>query len=381
VVKIGEKRMRLSAKWAWLSALLLFSSNAFAEHAYNMPVGVTPISRDIYELHMAVFWMCVGIGVVVFGIMFYALIMHRKSRGHKAAQFHEHTMVEILWAVVPFFLLVAMAVPATIVLMRMQDVGDADLTVKVVGYQWRWQYEYLDQGISFFSNLSTTQDQIHNLAKKSPDYLLEVDKPLVLPINKKVRFLVTANDVIHSWWVPALGVKQDAIPGFIHETWTTITTPGTYRGQCAELCGINHGFMPIVVVAKTQDEFNEWVKQQTGGKVAAGVAAITKKWTKDELMQKGEVVYNTTCAACHKVDGTGMPPTFPPMKGDKVATGPVAAHMSAVLKGKPGTAMQAFGPQLNDEDLAAVITYERNAFGNNTNTIVQPSEVKAARGK
>lgn len=356
------------------------SGSAWAAIQYNMPHGVTPISRDMFDLHMMVFWVCVAIGIGVFSVMFYSIIMHRKSRGHVAAQFHEHTGVEIAWAVIPFLILVVMAVPATLVLMRMHDVGDADLTIKVVGYQWKWRYEYLDQGISFFSNLSTPPEQIQNKEKKNRHYLLEVDKPLVLPINKKVRFLVTANDVIHSWWVPRLGVKQDAIPGFIHETWATIMKPGVYRGQCAELCGVNHGFMPIVVIAKTQDEFNQWVSQQTAGKVAGLAAAKPEVLSKTALMEKGEAVYKASCAVCHKADGSGMPPAFPSMKGSRIVNGDPALHIALVLNGKAGTAMQGFASQLNDNELAAVITYERNAWGN-SGSVVQPADVKAARAK
>lgn len=241
--------------------LLIWSGLTCAESKYNMPVGVTPISHDVYWLHMTVFWICVAIGVLVFGVLIYSLIMHRKSRGVKPAEFHEHPGLEIAWAIIPFLILVAMAIPATTVLMRMVDTRDSDVTIKITGYQWKWRYEYLDQGINFFSNIATTQDQIHNLAEKTPTYLLEVDKPLVLPTHRKIRFLVTANDVIHSWWVPALGMKTDAIPGFIHDSWAYIEKPGIYRGQCAELCGVNHGFMPIVVVAMNDTDFNNWLKQ------------------------------------------------------------------------------------------------------------------------
>lgn len=351
-----------------------------------MPVGVTPISQDIYDLHMAVFWICVAIGVVVFSVMIYALIMHRKSRGAVPAQFHAHTGLEITWAVIPFILLILMAVPATLVLMRMEETKDAEITIKVTGYQWKWKYEYLDQGISFFSNLSTPYAQLQGKAPKGPYYLIEVDNPVVVPVNTKVRFVVTSNDVIHSWWVPELGIKRDAIPGFIHESWAIIEKPGTYRGQCAELCGTNHGFMPIVVEAKSQEEYDQWVKDQTAPKVPVktapvpeGVAASTvKKWTKAELMKLGEEGYNSKCSVCHKTDGTGMPPAFPAIKGSKIVTGPLAAHLNMVFYGKPGTAMQAFGAQLSDEDIAAIMTYQRNSWGNNAG-IVQPSDVAALR--
>lgn len=358
-----------------LMSLFVFPS-AQADWNFNMSRGVTPISADVYSLHMTVFWICVAIGVVVFGVLIYSLIYHRKSRGVTAAQFHEHTTVEIIWGVIPFLILLVMAVPATKILMKMNDESDSELTIKITGFQWKWKYEYLDQGISYFSNLATPQDQLNNKALKGKWYLLEVDKPLIVPIHKKIRFLFTANDVIHSWWVPELGIKRDALPGFINEAWARIEKVGTYRGQCAELCGTNHGFMPIVVQAVTEDDFKNWVNQQASQNAAA--AATPQKMTKEELMAKGEKIYNTTCAVCHKVDGAGSPPVFPAMKGSKIATGPTKDHIHIVLNGKPGTAMQAFGTQLSDSDIAAVITYERNAFGNNVGDLVQPSDVTAA---
>lgn len=362
--------------------LFLCCPQAFAtESNYNMPVGVTPLSHQIYELHMLIFWICVGIGVVVFGVLFYSLAMHRKSRGYEAAKFHEHPVLEMVWAIIPFLILVAMAVPATLVLMRMEDYRDSELTIKVTGYQWKWKYEYLDQGISFFSNLATPMDEIQNKVPKSKWYLLDVDHPLVLPIQKKVRFLVTSNDVIHSWWVPELGIKRDAIPGFIHEAWALIEKPGVYRGQCAELCGVNHGFMPIVVDAKTEADFNQWLQLQKPGQATKIPVLTGKNWTKDDLMKRGEIAYNTNCAVCHRPDGSGMPPTYPSLKGDKVVLGPVSAHINIVLNGKPGTAMQAFGNQLSDNDLAAIVTYQRNAWGNNTGDVVQPADIAAARKK
>jgi cytochrome c oxidase subunit II len=363
--------------------ILLFSSLCVrADWGVNMPVGVTPISRDVYDLHMTVFWVCVGIAVIVFGILTYALIKHRKSKGVQAAQFSENKTLEIVWAIIPFIILIGLAIPATKVLFRMNDESASDITIKVTGYQWKWKYEYLDQGISFFSNISTPQDQLANQAEKGEHYLLEVDHPLVLPVHKKIRFLITASDVIHSWYVPALGIKRDALPGFINEAWARIDTPGTYRGQCAELCGTNHGYMPIVVVAMTEADFAKWVAQQNGKLAStATTAVVTKKLTKDELMTQGKLVYDKTCAVCHKPDGTGMPPAFPAMKGSKIAMGPIAAHIDIVLNGKPGTAMQAFGTQLSDEDIASVITYERNAFGNNMNDLVQPADIAAAKNK
>ncbi|MBE2295477.1 MAG: cytochrome c oxidase subunit II [Phycisphaerales bacterium] len=243
------------------AALLLWSGGAHAEYALNMPRGVTTISHDVYDLHMQIFWICVIIGMVVFGVMFWSIYHHRKSRGAVPAQFHESTVIEVLWTLIPMLILIAMAVPATKTLIRMYDTRDADLTIKVTGYQWRWQYDYLDEGVKFFSTLATPQSQIRNATAKGEHYLLEVDNPLVVPVGKKIRILTTAADVIHSWWVPELGWKKDAVPGFINEAWTEIQKPGVYRGQCAELCGRDHGFMPIVVKAVPEAEFQQWLAQ------------------------------------------------------------------------------------------------------------------------
>ena len=279
-----------------------------------------------------------------------------------------------------------MAIPATQVLIQMDDASKPDINIKVTGYQWKWQYEYLDSGIKFFSNLSTPQDQIDGKAAKNQWYLLEVDHPLVVPIHKKIRFLVTSNDVIHSWWVPALGIKRDAIPGFIYEAWASIDVPGIYRGQCAELCGVHHGFMPIVVEAKTQADYNQWVADNApSNKPAAPAAPMTQQ----ALMTEGQALYNTTCSVCHKPDGSGMPPAFPALRGSKIANGPVGGHIDIVVHGKQGTAMQAFGPQLNDEQIAAIITYERNSwgngdkgkYGNQAGGIVQPADIAKTRNQ
>ena len=355
--------------------------------SFNLTPGVTPISRDIYWLHMVILGICVIIGIIVFGIMAYSLVKHRKAAGHKAKPMHGSLKLEIVWVIIPFLILVVMAIPATIVLTRMTDNSKAQLNIKIVGYQWKWKYEYLDQGISFFSNLSTPRDQIEGKAKRGKWYLLEVDKPLVLPIHKKIRFLLTSNDVIHSWWVPALGVKRDAIPGFVHESWARIEKPGTYRGQCAELCGVNHAFMPIVVKAVTEEDFEKWVAQHTGTATASTEPA--KDMTKEALIALGQEVYGKYCSVCHKPNGVGMPPAFPALKGSKMTVGPAQDHINIVLNGKNGTAMQAFSSQLSNQEIAAVITYERNAwgnsdqtkYGNNAGGIVQPAQVKKLRGE
>jgi cytochrome c oxidase subunit 2 len=358
-------------------ALSLVSTLAAAEYGLNFPKPVTAIAQEVYGLHMLIMMVCVVIGIVVFGAMFWSIIMHRKSRGAKAATFHESTTIEIIWTAIPFLILVGMAIPSTATLIKMYDNSASEVTIKITGYQWKWQYEYMDQDISFFSSLSTPRDQIENKADKGKEYLLEVDNPIVIPVGKKIRFLVTANDVIHAWWVPQLSVKKDAIPGFINETWTRVDEPGTYRGQCAELCGKDHGFMPIVVQAVSDDDFKKWVSVKKAETVASAADA-GKTWGKDELMKRGEKVY-AQCVACHGATGAGIPGVFPALKGSKIATGPVAAHLAIVMKGKAGTAMQAFAAQLNDADIAAVVTYERNAFGNNTGDVIQPSDVAAAK--
>lgn len=350
----------------------------------NMYRGVTPISRDIYDLHMVAIVICAIIGLVVFGVMFYSLIHHRKSKGYQPAGFHDNTRLEIVWTIIPFLILVGLAIPATKVLIRMEDNTESDVTIKVVGHQWKWQYQYLNQGISYFSNLSTPYAQIENKKPKGEWYLLEVDKPVVVPINKKVRFLVTSNDVIHSWWVPELGIKRDAIPGFMHEAWARVEQPGVYRGQCAELCGINHAYMPIVVKAVSENEFDAWVAKQS--KVEEAYLADETKpkeqleMTRAELMRLGKEQYDLICSACHKADGTGLPPMFPALKGSSVAVGkPISRHIKLVLDGVAGTAMQAYKDQLSDAEVAAIVTYERNAWENNTNDIIQPKDVAEVR--
>lgn len=363
-----------------LTAVLLVQAAPVvqADYTLNLRQGVTPISREIYDLHMIILWICVAIGVLVFGVMFYSVLRHRRSQGAVAAKFHESTFVEIIWTLVPALILVAMAIPATKTLIAMEDTSNPDLTIQVTGYQWKWHYRYLDDEVSFFSLLATPRDQIENRAPKGEHYLLEVDQPLVVPTRKKIRFLLGSNDVIHAWWVPDLGWKRDAIPGFINESWAWIEEPGTYRGQCAELCGRDHGFMPIVVVAKSEDEYRQWVASQ---KVAqqSEQALSEQEWSLEQLVARGEEIYNKTCVACHQPGGVGVPNVFPPLKGSPVVTGPLEAHINIVLNGKPGTAMQAFAGQLSDLDLAAVISYERNAFGNDTGDSVQPAQIKAAR--
>ena len=362
----------------WGALLLLGTGNSYAEYPINLVKGVTDISHKVYDLHMLIFWICVVACVLVFAVLIYSIFTHRKSKGAVPATFHESTTVEIIWTTIPFLVLVAMAVPATTTLLALEDTRDADMSIQITGYQWKWKYDYLDEDISFFSVLTTPRDQIEGDAPKDATYLMDVDNPVVVPINKKIRFLITSNDVIHSWWVPDLGWKQDAVPGFINDAWTELTEPGTYRGKCAELCGKDHGFMPIVLIAKTQEDYDAWVEEQKGA-AAAAADASTKTLTMDELMARGEAAYNTNCAACHQANGAGIPGVFPAIAGGPIATGDVAAHINIVVNGKAGTAMQAFGEQLSAVDLAAIITYERNGFGNNVGDMVQPADVVAAK--
>ncbi len=378
------------------------SSAALAAWEVNMPVGVTEISREVFGLHMLIFWVCVAIGVVVFGVMFYSVFAHRKSRHPKPADFHESTLVEIIWTTLPFVILIAMAIPAAGTLIKMEDTRGTEMTVKITGYQWKWQYEYLEHDISFFSSLSADSNEARRLGSgidpaTVDNYLLDVDNRLVLPVDTKVRFLLTSNDVIHAWWIPDFAVKKDAVPGYINEMWTKVDVPGVYRGQCAELCGRDHGFMPIVVEVLSKEDFAAWVAEQTGGEVPAVVAAAPAEVATDaapdaaaeepavtapaeasmaDLMAAGEKVYNTYCGACHQKNGEGMPPAFPALKGSPVATGDLATHIDIVINGK--NAMTPFGASLSDEQIAAVITYERNAWGNDTGDVVQPAQIAAA---
>lgn len=363
---------RITAATAALGA----SHAAFAEYAINLQTPASKVAVDVFHLHNLIMLVCLIIFVVVFGAMFYSLYAHRKSKGHKAAHFHENTTVEVIWTVVPFAILVGMAYPAAKVVIEMKDTSNPDMTIKVTGYQWKWGYDYLQDGVSFYSTLATPRDQIDGVAAKGEHYLLEVDNPMVVPVGKRIRLLVTANDVIHSWWVPAFAVKQDGIPGFIRDSWFRVDTPGVYRGQCAELCGKDHGFMPIVVKAVSEDEYKAWVAAQKG---AAQTAAADngKTLTLDELKARGEKVYAANCAACHQASGMGVPGAFPAINGSKVATGPIEEHIKTVLNGRPGTAMVAFGKQLSDADIAAVVTYQRNAWENKMGDMAQPAQVAA----
>jgi cytochrome c oxidase subunit 2 len=377
---ISKGLRSFAAVAAWLAA------GAALANRYNLQEPQSIIAHEIYNLHADIMWIILGIFIVVFGTMTYAIVMHRKSVGHKAAQFHEHVGVEITWTIIPFFILLFMAWPATKTIIAMKDTSGADITIKATGYQWKWGYDYLHEGISFYSTLSTPREQIedyeHKGTNKNEHYLIEVDNPVVVPVGKKVRIITTANDVIHSWWVPQLGIKQDAIPGFVRDTWFKADNPGTYRGQCAELCGKEHGFMPIVVEAVTPEKYAAWVAEQKK-KMAAAVPDPAKQWTLDELKAQGEKVFAGNCAACHQATGMGIPGTFPALSGSKIVNGPKDGQLAVVLNGvvkdgKP-TAMVAWSKQLSDVDIAAVITFTRNNWANKTGDMVSPAEVKAAR--
>ncbi|MBS9880302.1 cytochrome c oxidase subunit II [Vibrio sp. 665] len=365
--------------------LITFPSFGWSkENDYNMTKGVTEISGQVYELHMLIFYICCVIALIVFGVMFYSIFRHRKSKGAVAAHFHESTKVEIIWTVIPIIILVAMAIPATKTLVAMEDTSQSDITVKITGSQWKWHYSYFGEDVEFFSLLATSQKQIDGIEAKGAHYLLEVDNPLVLPVNRKVRFLMTSDDVIHSWWVPDFAVKKDTIPGFINEAWTRIDEPGVYRGQCAELCGRAHGFMPVVVHAMEEEKFDEWLaskKQELALQKAAAQEALSQDLSMDELMSQGESIYTARCAVCHQANGEGILGAFPAIKGSPIATGDVTEHIDIIVNGRPGTAMQAFSNQLSDKEIGAVITYQRNAWGNDTGDTVQASDVNAFKAQ
>ncbi|HEY7904118.1 MAG TPA: cytochrome c oxidase subunit II [Casimicrobiaceae bacterium] len=349
---------------------------ALAEPAWNFQVPVTPIAQQQFDLHLYIFWICVVIFVGVFGVLFYSLLKHRKSVGHQAAQFHENTTVEIVWTVIPFLILVFMAYPATRTILAMKDTSAPDMTVKVTGYQWKWNYDYFEDGFGFYSTLTTPLAQIENREPKGEHYLLEVDHPLVVPVDTKVRVLITAGDVIHSWWVPAFGVKQDAIPGFVRDTWFKAEKVGIYRGQCAELCGKEHGFMPVVVEVKSKDDYAKWLGEQKKA-LAAAADDPHKMWDQAPLVVRGEKVFNANCAACHQASGTGNPAAkIPALVSDPVVLGPAVAQIDTVLNGR--NAMPSW-KQLSDTEIASVITFTKNHWSNATGQIVQPSDVAAAR--
>jgi len=380
-VKRYLSSLRCVANYPVLMWILFISAPLQAQtEKYNMTRGATDISHQVYDLHMAIFYICCVIGAIVFALMFWSIIYHRKSKGAKAEQFHGSLKIELLWTAIPVVILVVMAIPASKTLIAMEDASKADLTVLVTGSQWKWHYKYMEYPIEYYSMLATPRDQIDNLAEKTELYLRDVDKPLVLPTGKKIRFLVTADDVIHAWWVPAFAIKKDANPGFINETWTKVDKPGIYRGQCAELCGKDHGFMPIVVDVRTPEEFDRWAAEQVALQAQAKAEAekaAQQTQSMEELMALGQKTYESHCAMCHQISGGGLPGAIPALKGSAMVTQDIPAHIHIVVYGKPATAMQAFAKQLTTSELAAVITYERNAWGNNTGDLVQVADVAA----
>ena len=350
---------------------------------YNMPVGVTEVSKEIFDLHMLIFWVCVWIGVVVFGIMFWSLWKYRKSKGAVAADFDDHFWLEIGWTVVATLILVVIAIPSTRVMVTAYDDAEGEINIMVTGHQWKWHYKYLEDGISFFSNLSTDQEQINNQMPKGEFYLREVDEPLVIPVNTRIRFLITGNDVIHSWWVPDFAVKQDAVPGFINTAWTNVPETGIYRGACTELCGIKHAFMPVVVRAVEQAEYDAWVAEKIV--LAEQEKMLTsKEWKKSELVERGESFYLTNCVACHQVNGKGIPPVFPTLDGSQIVLNDTQRQIEILMEGVQGSAMAAFGNQYSEVDIAAVITYTRQAWSNGKNgdsAIVTPQDIVAYKNR
>ena len=361
-----------------LLILTLYPSKAFSDwDALNMREGVTQVSRDVFELHMLIFYICVAIGAVVFSVMFYSLFRYTKKRNPNPSTFHESTKLEVAWTIVPFLILIAMAVPASKTLTEIYDDEEGEINIQVVGYQWKWEYKYLEDDINFFSNLSTDQDEIYNLVPKGENYLLEVDEPLIIPVDTRVRFLITANDVIHSWWVPDFAIKQDAIPGFINTAWTRAEETGIYRGNCTELCGKNHGFMPVVVKVVEKDEYNDWVLAKK--EEAIKLAELTEKeWSLAELTERGEGVYQKNCVACHQMNGEGLPPIFPALAGSDIVMFDKGRNVEILMEGVQGAAMQSFANQLSEVDMAAVITYTRQAWGNAENgdgEYVVPSDI------
>ena len=379
------------------AATFLLAVGARADYHVDILPPVTPVSREIYDLHFGILWVCVAIFIVVFGAMFWSVFKHRRSQGAKASQFHENTTIEVIWTIIPFVILIGMAYPATQTVLKMKDASNADISIKVTGYQWKWEYDYQQDGVKFLSNLATPRDQIDEREKpgapKNENYLLEVDNPMVVPVGKKVRLLITSNDVIHGWYVPQLGINQYGIPGFVKDAWFTASKVGTFRGQCSQICGKEHAYMPIVVEVKSPEDYAKWAQAEKAkmpppeaapqqvAAAATGTAAPAqdpnKKWTVDELKARGEPVYAANCVACHQATGKGLPPAFPSLAGSKVVNGPKAPQVALVLKGKPGTAMASFA-QLSDADLAAVITHTRTAWGNKGDAVM-PADIRAAR--
>jgi cytochrome c oxidase subunit II len=369
--------------------LMVFGlGTAHADYTLNLMQGVTQLSSELYDLHMLILWICVVIGIAVFGTMFYSIFHHRKSKGHKAEQFHENTTVEIIWTIIPTLILIGMAIPATKAVIDLDKVQESEMSIKVTGKQWYWDYEYLDNGVHFESHLDKESEGVHRLDSRDrsdfpnysikgakpgdvTNYLLNVDNQLVVPVKKKIRFLFTAADVIHSWWVPDLGWKKDANPGFVNEAWTSVDKPGIYRGQCTELCGRDHGFMPIVVKAVEQDEYDAWVKKTLEQQ---NKAPDLSDESRSVLISKGADVYLKNCVSCHQIDGTGVSGWYPALRGSAKVTGNMDQLIGFVQAGT--SKMPAF-KKLPDNELAELITFIRNApeMGNSVGDEIQPNKI------
>ena len=383
----GSSGFRLVGKITTLLTLMIIAPTAFADMVFNLRRGVTDTSQAVYELHMLILWVCVVIAIFVFGTMIVSIILHRRSRGAEPASFSHSPKAELIWTIIPVIILVWMAVPAAKTLVVMEDFRDSEITIKITGYQWKWHYAYLGTEVDFFSTLARSSNIASQVNSgidpfSVENYLLEVDNPLVVPVDTKIRLLVTSNDVIHSWWVPSFAIKKDAVPGFINEMWFKANETGTYRGQCAELCGRGHGFMPIVVDVMSKDDYTAWIDARTGGQNVAMVESTSDAGPEilaaaEEL--SGEELYNISCSACHQANGQGLPPTFPSLVDSALVNGPVAKHIDVVVNGRPGTAMIGFSSLLSDAELAAILSYERNAWGLNSGDTVQPSDIAAAR--
>ena len=384
---LNKSMARFLSNFSVIFSALFFLSPDILHAAWglNMTQGATPISHDVYNMHMTSLYVVTVIGILVFGVMFWSIFHHRKSKGVKPAKFSHSTTVEIIWTLIPFAIIVALAIPATKLLARMDDTSKSEITIKATGYQWKWKYDYIDEDITIYSNLAA--DSVDASQRNSgidpnttDNYLRNTDTALVLPVGKKIRIMTTASDVIHAWWVPDLGWKRDAIPGFINDNWTVINKEGVYRGQCAEICGKGHGYMPIVVKAVPEKEYLAWV-QETKLALKSKKDTGDKELSMDELKSKGEAVYKANCLACHQANGQGIKGVFPALDGSPIATVKtrITEHIHQVIYGKNN--MPAFGEQLSDTDIAAVVTYERNVWGNKTGDIIQPKDVAAGRKK
>jgi cytochrome c oxidase subunit 2 len=392
--QVAEKKA--STRWAGRAAVLMTTGLMAAQSSWavkdlpggpvvnglDLPPAVTRIAAEQQNLHYMMLWICTVIFVGVFGVMFYSIFAHRKSKGHKPADFHESTTVEIVWTIIPFIIVIGMALPATKAVVAQKDTTNADLTIKATGYQWKWGYDYIKgegEGVAFISTLDATQRALSDAGKPEGDnYLLKVDKPLVVPVDKKVRIITTANDVIHAFMVPAFGIKQDAIPGFVRDTWFRAEKIGDYYGQCAELCGKEHAYMPIHVKVVSAEDYTKWVAERQK-EMQAMADDPTKVWTQADLLARGEKVYNANCAACHQPNGKGGGAIKPLDGSPKVLSEDKSVQIHVVLNGQNN--IMPSWRQLSDTEIAAVITFTKNHWSNKTGQTVQPSEVLALRNK